>query len=182
MDRFSWLLVFALSGLIFAVWLTEVEELLLLRLGDPAPQFPLTEQDGTVLDLPNVRFPKNIVIFFYPKDFSPGCTQEACAYRDAFDRISRYDAILIGVSGDNRDSHLEFSSAYRLSYSLVSDSGGSIGQKYGVRWLGGVLPYLKRVSYVIDKGGIIRGVFWHEFGVNQHIDDVLGCLAGIDPK
>jgi peroxiredoxin Q/BCP len=118
-----------------------------------------------------------VVLFFYPKDFTSGCTAEVCAFRDQFKAIVQHDAVVIGVSGDDETSHRKFSSAYALPYYLVSDRDGSIGKKHGAFWLGGLLPFMKRTTYIIDKEGTIRGVFRHGLRISRHVEDALACLT-----
>lgn len=169
-------------SLSFVVWLLTVEHFTLLRVGNPAPDCIGTDQNGSKIDIRQFRGLKNVVLFFYPKDFTTGCTAEACAFRDRFSTIVGSDAVIIGISRDDMDSHRSFSSAYSLPYHLISDRDGVIGEKYGVLWFGGMIHFMKRVTYVIDKGGLVRGVFRHEFNVSRHVEDVLSCLETIRSK
>lgn len=123
---------------------------------------------------------KNVVLYFYPRDFTPGCTKEACSFRDAWDELEGKDTIIIGVSRDDDASHREFASKHRLPFPLVADESGEISRNFDVLGgLRGLLGMPKRVTYVIDKQGIIRGVFHHELRVQLHLDDVRTLLDGL---
>ena len=119
-----------------------------------------------------------LVIYFYPKDFTPGCTREACSFRDAREEIvGLHGAEVIGVSRDTPDSHARFIAKHRLPFQLVSDADGSITKAFDAQMLGGIIPVSRRVTYVVDGEGVVRGVFTHTFAAEQHVDDVRACLA-----
>ncbi|NTU57071.1 MAG: peroxiredoxin, partial [Anaerolineales bacterium] len=101
---------------------------------------------------------KNLVIYFYPKDDSPGCTAQACSFRDQFEVFKDADAVIIGISGQSVESHKEFAEKHRLSFTLLSDEGDKIRKKFGVPTnLLGILP--GRVTYLVDKGGKVIYIF-----------------------
>jgi peroxiredoxin Q/BCP len=119
-----------------------------------------------------------LVIYFYPKDFTPGCTREACSFRDAREEIvGLHGAEVIGVSRDTPDSHARFIAKHRLPFQLVSDADGSITKAFDAQMLGGIIPVSRRVTYVVDGEGVVRGVFTHTFAAEQHVEDVRACLA-----
>lgn len=155
---------------------------MVLRIGELAPEFSGTDQNGILIQLRDFHTLKNVVLFFYPKDFSPGCTAEVCAFRDHFSSVAHLDAVVIGVSGDNELLHQKFSSTYALPYHLLSDTDGVIGKKYGVRFAAGFFRFNRRVSYVIDKEGVVRGVFRHEIMIRAHVRDVLACLEQLQSR
>lgn len=145
----------------------------MLRVGDKAPPFAGKDGSGNPLSLEGFAGTKNVVLYFYPRDFTPGCTAEACSFRDAWDELSGKDTIVIGVSRDDESSHKEFANKHRLPFPLLSDESGAISRRYEViGGLRGLLGMPKRVTYVIDKKGIVRGVFHHELRVSLHLDDV----------
>jgi peroxiredoxin Q/BCP len=148
----------------------------LLCVGDTAPNFDSTLPDGTTIALSDYAGRKNVVLSFYPKDFTPGCTRQLCSYRDNYEHVLAGNAVLLGISYDSAGSHRRFSEQHDLPFQLVSDTTGEIARSYGVARFGGRLLPLKRVTYVIDTGGIVRGVFHHEVNVEQHIEDILNAL------
>ena len=150
------------------------------KAGDEAPDFTLVSSGGTRIHLGDFRGRKNVVLFFYPGDFSPGCTAEACAFRDQYDSLREHDAVLIGISHNDAGSHEKFAAAYNLPYVLLSDSDHSVSLAYGTLWLGGLIPLTKRVTVVVDKRGIIRGVFHHEFAIRRHVEDALNVLRKLE--
>lgn len=152
----------------------------MLRVGDRAPRFSGKDATGASLSLADFEGKKNVVLYFYPRDFTPGCTKEACSFRDAWDELEGKDTIIIGVSRDDDASHREFASKHRLPFPLVADESGEISRNFDVLGgLRGLLGMPKRVTYVIDKQGIIRGVFHHELRVQLHLDDVRTLLDGL---
>ncbi len=149
----------------------------LLRVGDIAPDFSVTFADGKVFRLGDFRGKKNVVLFFYPKNFTPGCTKEVCGFRDNYAVLKKHDAEVVGVSCDVDESHRQFSVRYDLPYTLIPDTTQEIAKAYGAAGrLGGLLPGAKRVTYVIDTSGIVRGVFHHEVLVGRHIGESIELL------
>lgn len=124
---------------------------------------------------------RTLVLFFYPKDFTGGCTREVCSFRDAFGELSgEGGARVVGVSRDDVETHKRFIAAHGLQYELVADPAGEMAEAFQVKRLGG-LVFQKRVTYVIDAAGVIRGVFHHEFAIDSHVEDVRRCLASLRP-
>lgn len=148
----------------------------LLSVGDTAPQFVARLGDGEVVSLGNFRGKKHVVLFFYPKDFTRRCTKQVCSYRDNYSQIVDMDAVMFGVSYDLERSHSQFTERYNLPFPLISDTTAEIASGYGATRLGGRLLPPKRVTYVIDKEGIVRGVFHHEILIEKHVEGVLATL------
>ncbi len=128
-----------------------------LNIGDKAPDFALPDQDGILHKLSDYQGRK-LVIYFYPKDDTPGCTAQACSFRDSYEDFVQAGAEVIGVSSDETSSHESFATKHRLPFTLISDTDGSLRKRYGVpRSFLGLLP--GRVTYVIDREGIVQHVF-----------------------
>ncbi len=149
----------------------------MLKAGTVAPDFEGELDDGKRFQLSDSRGEKNIVLYFYPKDFTPGCTREACAFQENYAEVEKFDAVIVGVSADSSESHGAFRERYSLGFPLVADPDKRIIQAYGAQSLLGVTA---RVTYVIDKGGIIRSVIRHDLAIGKHLPDVLSALAKIE--
>ena len=147
-----------------------------IKVGDEAPDFSFTLKDGSAASLKSMRQrQKAVVLYFYPKDDTPGCTAQACSFRDAYEDFSEAGAEVIGVSADGSVSHEAFASKHRLPFSLVSDADGTLRKKYGVpRSFLGLLP--GRVTYIIDRDGIVRHVFSSQLQATRHITEALDVL------
>jgi len=143
--------------------------------GSKVPSFALKDQDGKLFDIQAVLGKKNLVIYFYPKDDSPGCTKEACYFRDQFEVFNQVDAKIIGISGQSVESHKKFAEKYHLSFTLLSDEGNKVRKLFGVPTdLFGVLP--GRVTYVVDKTGTVLYVFDSQSQATKHVDEALRIL------
>jgi len=115
------------------------------------------------------------VIYFYPKDDSPGCTKEACSFRDQFEVFKEADAVIIGISGQSVESHKEFAEKHRLSFTLLSDVGNKVRKLFGVPTnLMGLLP--GRVTYIADKKGKVIFIFNSQTKATEHVDEALRIL------
>jgi peroxiredoxin Q/BCP len=125
--------------------------------GDVAPDFTLPSQSGTPVRLGDMIGGKALVLYFYPKDDTPGCTAEACSFRDGYEAFVEAGAEVVGVSSDSAESHKRFAARHALPFVLLSDEGGEVRKLYGVPSTLGLLP--GRVTYVIDRDGIVRHVF-----------------------
>jgi peroxiredoxin Q/BCP len=123
-------------------------------IGQPAPDFTAAAQDGKTFHLAAAKG-KPVVVYFYPKDETPGCTKEACSFRDAWEALAKTGAVLVGVSADAADSHKAFAAHWKLPFSLVSDPDGSIGRQFGVPFEG----RHKRQTIVIGPDGTVRKVY-----------------------
>jgi len=119
---------------------------------------------------------KPVVLFFYPKDDTPGCTKEVCAFRDNFEEYGKLDAEVIGVSSDSVESHKAFVQKHDLPFALLSDEGGKVRKLYGVPNTLGLFP--GRVTYVIDEQGVVRHIFSSQLGVERHVQEAIEALRG----
>lgn len=148
----------------------------LLTAGTKAPNFTTVAHDGTKLELAKLRG-KPVVLYFYPKDDTPGCTAEAESFRDGMFDFGRYDTTIIGVSLDTIESHKKFAHKYKLSFPLVADTKHEIADKYGVATRNG---FAERVTFVIDRDGVIAKVF-PRVVVTGHAKRVLEAVSRL-PK
>lgn len=149
-----------------------------ITVGDEAPDFTLEAQDGGEVRLSDFRGKGAVILFFYPKDGSPGCTAEACKFRDSYESFKEYGAEVFGISSQSAESHSIFSLNLGLPYGLLSDEGGKVRKAYGVPASLGLLP--GRVTYVIDKQGIVRHVFSSQIDAEKHVDESLRILKELD--
>jgi peroxiredoxin Q/BCP len=148
-----------------------------LGVGDVAPDFSLHSQAGEVVSMKERIGKKDIVLYFYPKDNTPGCTTEARAFRDSYEVFKQLGAEVIGVSSDSVESHQDFATKCDLPFTLLSDEGGKIRELYSVPSSFGLLP--GRVTYIIDKRGIVRHVFSSQMNPKKHVDEAVGVLKSI---
>jgi peroxiredoxin Q/BCP len=151
-----------------------------IRVGDTAPDFTLPKQDGSSFTLKAVLGQKAVVLYFYPKDDTPGCTAEACSFRDAYEDFKEAGAEVVGISSDAADAHRAFADKHRLPFTLVSDAGGKVRKLYGVPSTLGLLP--GRVTYVIDAGGVVRHVFNSQLNPTKHVREALDVLKARKPS
>ncbi len=148
----------------------------LLRVGAVAPDFSAPLSTGKTFVLSAYRGKNPVVLYFYPADFTAGCTQEACAFRDNYKQLEEKGVMLVAISHDPATSHARFSKEYALPFPLISDTNRAIGKAYGVDRLGGLIPLPKRVTYVIDTEGKVRASIHHEVMMQQHVADVIEAL------
>ncbi len=148
-----------------------------VRVGDTAPDFALPTQSGTLVRLSDFLGKQAVVLYFYPKDNTTGCTAEACAFRDSYEVFKDAGAEVIGVSADSEESHQEFAAQYRLPFVLVSDRDGELRKRYGVPTTFGLVP--GRVTYVIDKQGVVRHIFSSQINVQKHVTEALQTLRAL---
>jgi peroxiredoxin Q/BCP len=146
-----------------------------VRSGDPAPDFDLPDRNGRTVRLADYRGKKPVVLYFYPKDDTPGCTAEACNFRDQYQAFQDAGAEVIGVSSDSAESHGRFADKHRLPFVLLADKGGALRKRYGVPATLGVLP--GRVTFVIDRDGVVRHVFNSQFQATKHVTEALDALG-----
>ena len=145
-----------------------------LSIGDVVPNFKAKNQHGEEFNSAEIIGEKPVVIFFYPKDFTPGCTKEACNFRDAYEDFKELGAEVIGISGDSEKSHQRFSKKYKLPYTILSDSSGKIRKKFGVKKsLLGLVP--GRETFVIDKNGMLQMKF-NNLDASRHMEKALKKL------
>jgi peroxiredoxin Q/BCP len=146
-----------------------------LQKGDKCPIFQLKNQFDQIVDITDYLGKQNIVIFFYPKDETPGCTKEACAFRDDFEEFLKYNCALFGISSDSVQKHLSFSKNHNLPYNLLADETKTVRKLFGVPGnLFGLLP--GRVTYIINKNGFIEEVFNSQTNPLGHIASALKTL------
>ncbi|HMU53955.1 MAG TPA: thioredoxin-dependent thiol peroxidase [Nitrospira sp.] len=149
-----------------------------LEVGDKAPDFSLPDQHGKTVSLKNFKG-KQVVLYFYPKDDTPGCTKESCDFRDIESQIVRAGAVIVGVSMDGQDSHQKFIKKYGLPFPLLSDEDASISKSYGVykekNMYGRKYWGIERSTFVIDAAGKLKAVF-RKVKVDGHADEVLTAL------
>lgn len=148
-----------------------------LTAGTKAPEFSLNDQHGKQVSLADFRGKKNVVVYFYPKDDTPGCTKESCSFRDHYTAFTDAGCEVLGISSDSEKSHKAFAEKYRLPFSLLSDVGGKVRTQFGVPATMGLLP--GRVTYVIDKQGVIRHAFNSQINATQHVDEALSVLKSL---
>jgi peroxiredoxin Q/BCP len=163
--------------LLFTSYLTfsKINSMNEIKIGSPIPSFTLPDQNGELFDINTVLGKKNLVIYFYPKDDTPGCTAQACSFRDQFEVFTEADAVIIGISGQSVESHKEFALKHRLTFTLLSDEGNNIRKQFGVptNFLG-LLP--GRVTYVADKTGKVIYIFNSQTQATKHVDEALRIL------
>jgi peroxiredoxin Q/BCP len=154
----------------------------MVKEGKAAPDFTLLSSDGGEVSLKGLKG-KNVVLYFYPKDDTPGCTREACAFRDTQAAIKKKGAVVLGVSGDSLSAHEKFKAKYKLNFPLLSDPDKAVAKKYGA-W-GEKVLYGKKVigmirsTFVIDKEGVVQKVF-PRVRVDGHAEKVLEALSALD--
>ena len=144
-----------------------------VKVGAFAPQFTAPTTDGSKLSLNDVTSKKHVVLYFYPKDDTPGCTKEACSFRDNLQVVRELGAEIIGVSVDDVQSHKGFTEKYNLPFTLVSDTDKRISTAYGVLKDPGT--YTNRVTFLIQKGGKIAKIF-PKVDVSKHTEEVVAAL------
>ncbi len=149
-----------------------------VTVGSVAPDFTLPSQSGESVSLGDFLGKRPVILFFYPKDNTLGCTKEVCAFRDSFEELSKLDAEVIGISSDSVDSHRGFAKKPKLPFTLMSDQGGKIRRHYGVPNTFGLFP--GRVTYVIDREGVVRHVFSSQLEVEKHVEEAIQALRGYD--
>ena len=145
--------------------------------GSKAPNFMLPSQSRELVSFRDSLGEKPVVLFFYPKDDTPGCTKEACTFRDEYEQFSELDTEVIGISSDSVDSHKSFAKKHNLPFTLLSDKGEKVRRLYNVPNTFGLFP--GRVTYVIDQEGIVRRVFSSQIGVERHVQEALEALHSI---
>jgi len=148
-----------------------------IGVGDLAPDFSLPTQNGEQITLSQFRGEKVVVLYFYPADNTPGCTREACAFRDSYEVFTAAGAQVIGVSVDSVGSHEQFAAKHSLPFLLVSDDGGTVREAYGIRPTLGVLP--GRVTFVIDRTGLVRHVFSSLTRIGAHVEGALAVVRSL---
>lgn len=149
----------------------------MLKEGTQAPDFDAEMAGGERFQLSSFRGQKHVVLYFYPKDFTPGCTKEACSFRDNYSQVEEHDAVIVGVSNDSAESHDSFRERHELPFPLVPDPGKRLIKLYEADGFLGMTT--ARITYVIDKEGTIRKAFRHDFAIGRHLDDTLNALRSL---
>ena len=144
-----------------------------LGVGDKIPSFSLTNQAGQTVSSTELLGAGPLVIYFYPKDDTPGCTAEACAFRDQYEVFKEAGAEVVGISSDSTESHSGFAARHSLPFVLLSDPGGKLRKQFGARDFG-LIP--GRYTYVVDRDGVIRHTFTSQFRATQHVEEALGVI------
>jgi thioredoxin-dependent peroxiredoxin len=150
----------------------------MLDVGDKAPAFSLEDQSGKTVKLSDFKG-KTVVLYFYPKDDTPGCTREACAFRDEHSALRKAGAVVLGVSPDSGASHAKFAGKYDLPFPLLADTGHAVSEKYGA-WgekslYGRKFMGINRSTFLIDGSGKVAHV-WPKVKVDGHVDQVLEAI------
>lgn len=149
-----------------------------VAVGDAAPDFTLPDALGEPHRLADRIGSGCIVLFFYPKDGSLGCTQQACSFRDAYEDLTEAGATVIGISSDSAESHERFATRNRLPYLLLSDRDGAVRRLYGVPRTFGLLP--GRTTYIIDRRGVVRQIFTSQFRPTAHVEEALRVIKKLN--
>jgi peroxiredoxin Q/BCP len=148
-----------------------------LKVGDAIPEFDLQDEQGVLRSL-KAPFEKKIVFFFYPKDNTPGCTMEACAFRDAYEDFSKEGVDIYGISNDSPESHRNFKQRNNLPYPLLSDPNGRLREAFGVKKdFFGLIP--GRVTYIVDEKGVVRHIYKSHLNMEGHIRESLEAVRKI---
>lgn len=167
------LLTFAAAG--FFVWWGMASAAEIPKIGQPAPAFALPDQNGKAHTLKDYTG-QWVVLYFYPKDDTPGCTKEACSFRDDLYRLEKLGAKVIGVSVDDTDSHAKFAQKYRLPFPLLADRDGKIADSYGALTDLGLLKIAKRYTFLIDNSGNIARVY-QSVDTSRHSQQIITDLG-----
>jgi thioredoxin-dependent peroxiredoxin len=152
-----------------------------IEIGDKAPDFTLPTDGGGKVSLAKLRGRK-VVLYFYPKDDTSGCTAEACGFRDAFPKFGKIDAEVIGISRDSVTSHDKFKKKHDLPFTLASDEKGEATERYGV-WVeksmyGRKYMGIERATFLVDEKGVVRGL-WRKVKVPGHVEAVLAAAKAL---
>jgi peroxiredoxin Q/BCP len=154
---------------------------LTLTVGDKAPDFTLPCSSGGTITLSELTKGKGrtVVVFFYPKDDTPGCTAEACGFRDLYEEFAGAGAEVVGISADSAASHQRFAGKHKLPMKLLSDADGRVRQAWGVRSTLGIFP--GRATFVVDRDGVVRHEFTSQLRVVSHVQQALAVVRRLNP-
>ncbi|MEQ8817023.1 MAG: thioredoxin-dependent thiol peroxidase [Thalassobaculum sp.] len=152
-----------------------------LQIGDKAPAFTMPADGGGEVSLAGLKG-RPVILYFYPRDDTPGCTTEACGFRDAMPDFSKLDAAIVGVSRDSVAKHDKFKAKYELPFTLGADDTGAVTEAYGV-WVeksmyGRKSMGIERATFLIDGAGVIRGI-WRKVKVKGHVEEVFAALRAL---
>lgn len=172
----SLLILFSLPA--YSMAPEKIEKKEVVKVGSTVPEFSLLDQYGEIFDLKSVLGKKNLVIYFYPKDDTPGCTKEACSFRDQFEVFENENTMIIGISGQSVQSHLDFADKYHLNFTLLSDEGNQVRKLFGVpASVMGTIP--GRVTYVVNKKGKVVFMFDSLTNAEQHVEEALRVVKAL---
>ncbi len=150
----------------------------MLNVGDQAPDFTLKNEAGEDVTLSSFRG-RPVILYWYPRDDTSGCTTEACSFRDAYGEFERAGAVVLGASTDDAKSHTKFKSKYNLPFTLLSDPDHQVAEQYGVwgkkKFMGREFDGINRVTYLIDEHGVVKQV-WPKVKPEGHADEILAVL------
>jgi thioredoxin-dependent peroxiredoxin len=146
-----------------------------LKVGEDAPVFESVTETGEKFSLADLIGKTNVVLYFYPKDFTAGCTKEACTFRDYWDKVTELGAVIVGISSDSPETHSRFKKEHNLQFTLLSDKDKRIRKLYGAE--SRFIP--PRVTFVIDRQGKIRNIFNSQINITKHIEEALQTLNDI---
>ena len=149
-----------------------------LKIGTAAPDFTLQSSTGEPFTLSKILGKSSIVLFFYPKDFSPGCTAEVCTFRDSYTVFKEAGAEVIGISSDSIESHKGFIKEHKLPFNLLSDDKGEVRKLYKIKSSGGLRP--GRVTFVLDKKGVIQYIFSSQFEAKRHVEEAVKIVKELN--
>ncbi len=149
----------------------------MLKVGDKAPDFELEDQDGRKIKLLQWKGTSSLILYFYPKDDTPGCTAQSCSFRDHYEELQKLDVKIVGVSSDSTESHKRFVEKYKLPFTLLSDPKGEARKLYDVKKTFGLIP--ARVSFIINPKGMITYAYSSQINIQKHVDDALTQLRGL---
>lgn len=149
-----------------------------IKIGDKCPDFVLENQDGKKVNIQDLIGDKIIVLYFYPKDNTWGCTKQACSFRDNYDEFLALDCLVLGISSDSVLSHKTFSEQFHLNFPILSDIDDSVRKKFGVptSFFGMIKG---RVTYIIDKNGIVKGIYNSQLNSTSHISKAIGMINNL---
>ncbi len=167
----------SVSGMLPAVDAPPTPSKKLLSVGERAPDFTLADQEGADVSIAALRREGCVVVYFYPKDDTPGCTAQACSFRDHFAEFQEAGAEVVGISSDSVDSHRAFAARHRLPFRILSDTKGKVRAAFGVPKTLGLLD--GRVTFVIDREGIIRHTFSSQLRARKHIVEALKIVRSL---
>ncbi len=149
----------------------------MIQVGDKAPSFRLPDSTGNLVGLEDFFNKTNLVVYFYIKDFTGGCTREACSFRDSYEAFKDHGAEVIGISSDSETSHDAFARKHQIPFILLSDRDGLAKKAFGVKRTLGILP--GRVTFLIDKKGVVRHVFSSQTNMDAHVEEALRVLKSL---
>lgn len=145
-----------------------------IQVGDRAPSIVAEAHTGETIRTDDFLGKQTVVVYFYPRDGTPTCTTEACSFRDAYEDFAKAGAVVIGISADSLEKHRAFAAKKNLPFLLLSDSDGALRRAFGVPNTWGLVP--QRVTFVIDREGIVRHVFSSLWNGGRHVEEALGIV------